>query len=332
MRAAYPAWSDEELFQRARLIVAALTAKIHTVEWTPVVIGHPTTTLAMRANWFGLQGERLQRVFGRLSPSEVVSGIPGSAVEDYGVPYSLTEEFAAVYRMHPLMRDWYDLRSAADDAAHVRRSLRDLAGQGGVDILNDVPMGDLFYSLGTEQPGVVTLHNFPHFLQEFLRPDNGEPMDLAATDILRHRELGVPRYCEFRRLLRLHAPTTFEELTDDADAVREMKRIYGHAGLEDLDLMVGLFAEKRPKGFAFSDSAFRIFILMASRRLNSDRFFTTDFTPEVYTPEGMQWLEDNNFSTVLLRHYPQLREAIRGHGNAFTLWTRSGAASAGAAG
>ncbi len=77
-------------------------------------------------------------------------------------------------------------------------------------------MGDLFYSLGTEQPGVVTLHNFPHFLQEFLRPDNGEPMDLAATDILRHRELGVPRYCEFRRLLRLHAPATFEELTDDA--------------------------------------------------------------------------------------------------------------------
>ncbi len=96
------------------------------------MIGHPTTTLAMRANWFGLQGERLQRVFGRLSPSEVVSGIPGSAVEDYGVPYSLTEEFAAVYRMHPLMRDWYDLRSAADDSAHVRRSLRDLAGQGGV--------------------------------------------------------------------------------------------------------------------------------------------------------------------------------------------------------
>ena len=130
LRAAYPTWSDEELFQRARLIVAALTAKIHTVEWTPVVIGHPTTTFAMRANWFGLQGERLQRVFGRLSSSEVVSGIPGSQVEDYGVPYSLTEEFAAVYRMHPLMRDWYDLRSATDDSS-VRPAVAAWPGRTG---------------------------------------------------------------------------------------------------------------------------------------------------------------------------------------------------------
>ena len=52
-----------------------------------------------------------------------------------------------------------------------------------------------------------------------------------------------------------------------------------------------MFAERRPKGFAFSDTAFRIFILMASRRLNSDRFFTTDFTPEVYTEAGMDWID-----------------------------------------
>ena len=29
---------------------------------------------------------------------------------------------------------------------------------------------------------------------------------------------------------------------------------------------------------------------MASRRLKSDRFFTNDFTPEVYTPEGIDWI------------------------------------------
>ena len=42
------------------------------------------------------------------------------------------------------------------------------------------------------------LHNFPRFLQEYERPD-GKLQDLAATDILRTRELGVPRYNEFRR-------------------------------------------------------------------------------------------------------------------------------------
>ena len=324
LRGVYPQWSDEEIFQRARLVVAALIAKIHTVEWTPAVISHPTTTVAMRANWFGLQGEHLARVFGRLSNSEVLSGIPGSAPNDYGVPYSLTEEFTAVYRMHPLMRDYYDLRSAADDTSHGTWTLRELSGRGGVDILDKVSLTDLLYSLGTEQPGVVTLHNFPRFLQEFHRPDNGEPMDLAATDILRHRELGVPRYCEFRRLLHLPAPATYEQLTDDAGAVAEMRRIYGPDGIEDVDLMVGLFAERLPRGFAFSDTAFRIFILMASRRLNSDRFLTTDFTPAVYTPEGLDWIADNSMRSVLLRHYPQLRAALRETPNAFSRWHRAG--------
>jgi len=37
---------------------------------------------------------------------------------------------------------------------------------------------------------------------------------------------------------------------------------------------------------------------MASRRLNSDRFFTTHFTDEVYTPEGIKWIENNTMVTV----------------------------------
>jgi len=84
--------------------------------------------------------------------------------------------------------------------------------------------------------------------------------------------------------------------------------------------MVGLYAEPLPPGFGFSDTAFRIFILMASRRLNSDRFYTRDFTPEVYTPVGMRWLDENGFASVLLRHFPALRPALRGLRNPFAPW------------
>jgi len=38
----YPFWDDEQFFQKARLINAALMAKIHTIEWTPGILGHPT--------------------------------------------------------------------------------------------------------------------------------------------------------------------------------------------------------------------------------------------------------------------------------------------------
>jgi len=85
-----------------------------------------------------------------------------------------------------------------------------------------------------------------------------------------------------------------------------------------------MFAEPRPKGFAFSDTAFRIFALMASRRLNSDRFFTRDYTPQVYTEAGLDWIDDNTMATVLRRHHPELGPAMRSITNAFEPWERVG--------
>jgi len=90
-----------------------------------------------------------------------------------------------------------------------------------------------------------------------------------------------------------------------------------------VDLLAGMYAEDRPEGFAFSDTAFRIFILMASRRLNSDRFFTDSFTPEVYTPEGLAWIEETTMGTVLARHCPSLAPYVGGP-NAFAIWDRPG--------
>lgn len=88
--------------------------------------------------------------------------------------------------------------------------------------------------------------------------------------------------------------------------------------------MVGLYAERPPEGFAFSDTAFRVFILMATRRLKSDRFYTYDYRPEVYTPEGLRWIENNTMSSVILRHYPGLADTLRGLDNAFKPWHTAG--------
>ena len=83
-------------------------------------------------------------------------------------------------------------------------------------------------------------------------------------------------------------------------------------------------AETAPKGFGFSDTAFRVFILMASRRLKSDRFFTTDYRPEVYTQVGLDWVADNDMRSVLLRHFPQLEPSLKGVKNPFAPWARTG--------
>jgi hypothetical protein len=319
LASARPELDDDALFARARMVNAAVVAKIHTVEWTPAVIAHPTTEIAMRANWFGLAGERVHRLLGRISSSELLSGIPGSHARSYGVPYSLTEEFAAVYRMHPLMRDDYPLKDAESGAVLEQRSLPEMAGPASREVFATHPLPDLFYSFGTEHAGAIVLRNFPRGLQYFVRPNDGRLMDIAAIDILRTREAGVPRYNEFRRLLRMRPVRTFAELTDDAGLAAELDQVYG-GDVERLDLTIGMFAERRPRGFAFSDTAFRIFILMASRRLDSDRFFTDDYTTDVYTEAGMRWIDDATMAGVLHRHWPSLERVLPREANAFKPW------------
>ena len=317
---AHPELSDDELYDKARLVVAALMAKIHTVDWTPAIIAHPTTVLALRTNGWGLEGERLDKLIGRRTSNEILRGIPGSPTNHHGVPYSLTEEFVAVYRMHPLIPDEFSFRSLRDDSVLQERTLPELGVQHVRERLGEVSMSDLLYSFGTSHPGAITLHNYPRFLQHFERAD-GSLIDLASFDVLRTRERGVPRYNEFRRLLHLKAYDTFEKMADTPEHAEELQRIYGD--VEQVDTMIGMYAERKPKGFGFSDTAFRIFILMASRRLESDRFFTRDYRPEIYTKEGIEWVDDNSMRTLLLRHFPDLEPTLQGVENPFAPWKQA---------
>jgi hypothetical protein len=246
-----------------------------------------------------------------------VRGIPGTPTEHHNAPYSLTEEFVAVYRMHPLIRDEFAFRRAADDGSIEQRSFDQVTDVRGNQMLTSVPVADLLYSFGTLYPGALQLHNYPRLLQNFTRPD-GKIVDLGAIDVMRMREFGVPRYTLFRELLHLKPVRAFEDITDNMQWVRQMREVYD-GRIDRVDLMVGLFAEPKPTGFGFSDTAFRIFILMASRRLKSDRFFGLDYTPEVYTPEGMDWVENSTMGDVLARHYPRLR-GLANPDNAFAPW------------
>jgi Animal haem peroxidase len=320
----YPAWSDDELFDHARLINAALMAKIHTVEWTTAILANPTTRFALRGNWWGLEQERLSRAFGRLGRTDLISGIPGSDTDHHAAPYSITEEFVAVYRMHPLLPDEYRVRSARDDSTIRELTFPEVAFRGSRTVVEEVAMPDLLYTFGTSHPGAITLHNYPRFLQTFT-DDKGHVVDLAATDILRTRERGTPRYNEFRELLHLPRAGSFEELTDDPRWARQMREVYG-GDIDSVDLMIGLYAEPLPPGFGFSDTAFRIFVLMASRRLKSDRFFTVDYGPALYTRLGIDWIEGTTMADVLTRHQPALIPTLARVENAFQPWPPSGAA------
>jgi hypothetical protein len=333
--AAFPEWrkqpgGDEHIFRAARLVNNALMAKIHTVDWTRAILTHPALQIGMNANWWGLAQEPMKKYFGRISASEAISGIPGSATDHNGADYCLTEEFVSVYRLHPLLPDNIQLVSHADGE---RGRVLKFESEDDLDpdliigpdamknALRDSTLTDVVYTFGVHNPGAVKLRNFPNWMRRIQRrngKDLEEFIDLATIDILRDRERGVPRYNRFRELFHMPRVNSFEQMSDDPDIVRTLREVYGHP--DKVDLMVGMYAEKPPEGFGFSDTAFRVFILMASRRIKSDRFLTNDFTPAVYTQSGLDWINNNNMTTVLQRHFPELTPVLKQVPNAFAPW------------
>jgi hypothetical protein len=63
---------------------------------------------------------------------------------------------------------------------------------------------------------------------------------------MRRRERGVPRYCEFPRLLHLPVPQTFDEVTSNKVWAKQLHDVCD-GKIADLDLLPGVPAEDRPR-------------------------------------------------------------------------------------
>lgn len=324
----YPDWDDEALFQTARLINVATMARIHTLEWTPAILPNEALLHGMYSNWFGLVGDLLN---GR---KQVLEDIPITSRELGGIVgnvqgecprYGLAEEFVSIYRLHSLLPDevrMVDVRGTPLEPVptgmtrHARSP--ELIATYGLDALAR--------TFGEQSACQLVNNNYPETLRDVTVPGH-RVADLGAFDVYRDRERGVPNYNQLRRELGLKPIRTFEDLTEDRECVAALREVYGtdDAGqdrVDDMDLLVGTLSEgHRPTGFGFGETLFQIFIMNASLRLLADRFFTVDYRVEVYTPEGLAWVDGTRFKDVLLRHLPALAETgLANVDNAFEPW------------
>ncbi|KAK1440836.1 hypothetical protein QVD17_06668 [Tagetes erecta] len=331
----YPDLDDESLYRHARLVTSAVMAKIHTIDWTVELLKTDTLRVGMRGNWYGLLGKRFKDTFGHVG-GKLLGGLVGlKEPNNYGVPYSLTEEFVSVYRLHPLLPDYFYIRDTdsppgpnkSPNLSH-KVEMSNAIGSRGEKELANIGFTTRMVSMGHQASGALELWNYPVWLRDVVpqnidATDRFDHVDLASLEIYRDRERNVPRYNEFRRSLFLIPISKWEDLTNNQDVIDTLREVYGD-DIEQMDLLVGLLAERKIKGFALCETAFVIFLIMASRRLEADRFFTSDFNEKVYTKKGFEWVKTSeSLKDVLDRHYPGMTDRWMNSTSAFTVWDAS---------
>lgn len=320
-----PKWTDDEIFDKARIVISAMVAKIHTNDWTCELLKTRLLRIGLQTNWDGL----LKSWFGLPIPGVIakMGENAGKVANNQGTPFCLTEEFAAVYRLHSLSPPGLIL---GDDKKEFVR-LENLVGDQGrkemkkkADRPEKMMKSVLFWPCGS-----LTAHNYPNAYRN-LSPtdeegrdlDECDNIDLAALDLYRDRERGILKFNEFRRQLHLKPYKTWMELTGyDEVQAKKLELIYGpgEAGIERLDLLVGdMYEAKVQPEFALSETSFLIFLLMASRRLDADPFLNEYYTEEYYSKFGLAHVKKTvGLIDLFERHYPELAQDFKDkHGGA----------------
>ena len=94
LKRAHPGWDDNTYFNIARLVNAAVMAKIHTIEWTPAILPNRGADSALNANWFGLLTNMLRKGKDRKTFSDInvknpeLGGVVGNPINKHGQPYA----------------------------------------------------------------------------------------------------------------------------------------------------------------------------------------------------------------------------------------------------
>ena len=159
-----------------------------------------------------------------------------------------------------------------------------------LDIIRDRERGVPRFNEFRRQIGLRTLTSYDDFIDIRLDADNDWRQQQQET-IKFIRDIYGTHICDAEKII------STVQRNDDGSFINDC---LGHPdgsevdNIEDVDNIVGWLAEyTRPHGFAISETQFHIFILNASRRLFSDRFFTSSFRPEFYSELGYDWVQNN---------------------------------------
>lgn len=222
-----------------------------------------------------------------------------------------------------------------------------------LDIIRDRERGVPRFNEFRRQIGLKTLTRFDDFIDQ--RLDKNDPWRQHQEEtVQRLRSIYGTHECDVSTIISTAQRNADGSFINDCHGQPDGTMV---DNIEDVDNIVGWMAEyTRPHGFAISETQFHIFIVNASRRLFSDRFFTSSFRPEFYSRLGYDWVMHNGpldecpypvsqladgtqtclepgkvnghqaavspLKRVLMRNIPEIKDELMPVKNAFDPWAR----------
>lgn len=281
LAAANPGWDDELLYQEARRYVIALNQAITYNEFLPALLG------------------------------------PGALPPYTGyrpqVDPGIANEFAhAAYRFaHSMLNP--TLARLEEDGTPIPQghvALRNaffapqrLVNEGGVD-----PLFRGLCAQPTQQIDHLLIDDVRNFL---FGPPGVFGLDLAALNIQRGRDHGLPTLNQARAGLGLPVHASFQQVSSDPEAVARLATAY--ASVDDIDLWLGGICEDHVPGGNVGPTVRAIIAETFVRVRDGDRLW---YRNGQFTPQQLADIESTRLSDVIRRN----TSIERIQGNVFFVW------------
>jgi hypothetical protein len=320
----YGDMTDEELFQTARLIVAAEIVKVHSVEWTAQLVGDPISYEFFQRFWkeFGKQAYRKD------------------------LYYAVSEEFISSYILHEIVPPQFDLVDKDGKTVERVDFVKELFLIHGQNQLKKHGVPNVLNAFGLNPMGLImpfnvspTFRRFEglnfitgaghenliHSVQQNKAADSGRLLpadnpedrasyvDLGALSVARDRDARVPFYNDMRERLCIPRLKSIGEISNDPKVVETLESLY-KGDVNKIEYIVGYKAESRPSNWALTPTQVRTFLPVVIYRILADRFYTENFNAATYTQYGMDRLADIRLYDIIKECYgPSMLPPDRDH-------------------